>query len=92
LISSLFSRSRQGHQSDVVLLLPVLTGEAGEFGEEEVDQGRPTRAVSPYQVLQPGEAEHLAVQVVGLYQTVAEGIRTYALRRAKAARLIASDT
>src|SRR3712207_3165774 len=64
-------RSLQGHQRDVVLLLPVLAGEAGELGEEEADQRRAPRAVGPHQALQPREAEHLAPLIVRLDETVA---------------------
>src|SRR5215210_1820616 len=64
-------RSLESDQRDVVLLLPVLAGEAGELGEEEADQRRAARAVSPYQALQPGEAEHLTLRIVRLDEAVA---------------------
>src|SRR5215216_3084651 len=35
-------RSLQGYQGDVVLLIPILAGKAGELGEEEIDKGRVT--------------------------------------------------
>src|SRR5215204_4993611 len=63
-----FFRSLQVHQGDIVLLFPILTGEVGELGKEEVDQRRFARAVSPYQALQPREAEHIAMRVVRLDQ------------------------
>src|SRR5829696_7088111 len=66
-----FFRSLQIHQGDIVLLFPILTGEVGELGKEEVDQRRFARAVSPYQALQPREAEHIAMRVVRLDQPVA---------------------
>src|ERR671914_313173 len=66
-----FFRSLQVHQGDIVLLFPILTGEVGELGEEEVDQRRFVRVVRPYQALQPREAEHLVVRVVRLNQPVA---------------------
>src|SRR3712207_9398898 len=64
-------RSLEGDQGDVVLLLPVLAGKAGELGEEEADQRRAPRAVGPHQALQPREAEHLAPLIVRLDEAVA---------------------
>src|SRR5215204_2218483 len=69
--SSPILRTPPGHQGDIVLLFPVLTGKIDELGEEEIDQRRFARAVSSYQPLQPREAEHLVVRVVRLNQPVA---------------------
>src|SRR5260221_14411715 len=60
----------QGHERDVILLLPARAGEIRQLAQQEHDRRRAVR-VCAEQCHQAWEAEHLALRIVGLHQTVA---------------------
>src|SRR5215204_7755891 len=63
--------SLQGDKGDVVLLLPLFAREAGQLGQQEVDEiSVAIRAVDGDQLTKPREAEHLALEIVGLHQPI----------------------
>src|SRR5215211_5385141 len=58
-------------EGDIVLLLPAFSNEGVELPQEKVPQRSLLSSVLCYLLPKPGEAEHLALGVVGLYQAVA---------------------
>src|SRR5215217_8862227 len=60
----------QGKEGDVVLLLPTLPDEGVEFLHQEVHKGS-FLSVLCDQTSKPRKAEHLTLEVVGLYQPIA---------------------
>src|ERR671914_1968804 len=64
------SWTSQGKEGNVVLLLPALPHEGVQFLQENVTKW-PLLSVLGNECPQPREAEHLALRVVGLYQSIA---------------------
>src|SRR5215217_3887730 len=64
--------SLQGDEGDVVLLLRVRSREAGQFGQQDVDElFTATRALGHDQPPKTREAEHVAFGVVSFHQPIA---------------------
>src|SRR5215218_366704 len=67
---SLLCRSLQGNQGDVIFLLPLISGELLQLGQQRINQRR-TAWVCTNKLLQSWSTKHLTPWVVSLDQSIA---------------------